>query len=72
MYEFHSFIKFGDASEELKKLYSEGWRLVTVITPFAVSVPENQTDNHFFAYAVEFIGYFYNSRIFQKDTVVFN
>ena len=53
--EFHSFTAFGDASEQLKDLYSKGWRLVTVVTPFAYTdVLPMYGSSHVYFYAVEY------------------
>jgi len=56
MYEVHNFTKIGDAGEELRDLYAKGWRLITVVAAWAVSVPESKTmdNNHFYAYAIEY------------------
>ena len=56
MKQLHTFIEWGDATLELKKLYSEGWNLITVVTLYAISIPESEkhNNNHFFAYAIQY------------------
>ena len=46
-YEVKRFLKVGDATEELEELYLDGWRLVTVISPFAVSASEGKVVKSF-------------------------
>ena len=52
-YESYNFTSFGDATKELKELYSQGYHLVAATTPFAVT---KRTDDgeHIYLYAIEY------------------
>ena len=51
----------GDASEDLKRLYAEGWRLVGLIQPWAIALPEkffdknSMTGNLAYLYGIRYI-----------------
>jgi hypothetical protein len=59
-HEFTNFVEIGDASEKLKELYSKGWHLVTVSTPYAVAISESKIlknenkEDKFYLYAIEY------------------
>jgi len=53
-YEFYNFTKLGDATEDLKKLYAEGWRLITATTPFAIYSNIQSNNGTPVFYAVEY------------------
>jgi len=63
-YESYSFTGFGiDVKDELKRLYSEGWRLVTCATLYACSLQEGKmfnmlrntnNDKYLYSYVIEY------------------